>query len=63
MKPYLENTHQEKRAGRVAQGVRPGFKPQYRKKTNKKKQGSLSYSFLPVLLPCTSQSLTVKIMI
>jgi hypothetical protein len=30
-KPYLEKNHQ-KRAGGVAQGVGPEFKPQYQKK-------------------------------
>jgi hypothetical protein len=28
-RPYLENTHHNKRAGGVAQGVGPEFKPQY----------------------------------
>jgi hypothetical protein len=28
----LENTHHKKRAGGVAQGVGPKFKPQYKKK-------------------------------
>jgi hypothetical protein len=37
MRPYLENTHQKKRAGGVTQGVGPEFKPQYHKK-NKTKQ-------------------------
>jgi hypothetical protein len=34
MNPYLENTHHEKRAGRMAQGEGPEFKLQYDKKTN-----------------------------
>jgi hypothetical protein len=32
VRPYLENTHHKKRAGRVAQGVGPDFKFQYCKK-------------------------------
>jgi hypothetical protein len=32
----LKNTHDKKRAGRVAQGIGPGFKPQYCKKKIKK---------------------------
>jgi hypothetical protein len=35
---YLENTHHKKRAGGMAQGVDPEFKPQYRKKKKKKKK-------------------------
>jgi hypothetical protein len=33
-RPYLENAHHKKRAGGVAHGEGPEFKPQYRK-TNK----------------------------
>jgi hypothetical protein len=29
MRPYLEKPHHKKRAGGVAQGVGPEFKPQY----------------------------------
>jgi hypothetical protein len=37
MRPYLEKTHHKNRAGGVAQGVGPEFKPQYCKiKQNKK---------------------------
>jgi hypothetical protein len=32
MRPYLKNTQHTKRAGGVAQGIGPEFKPQYRKK-------------------------------
>jgi hypothetical protein len=32
MRPYLENTIMNKRAGGVAQGVGPEFKSQYHKK-------------------------------
>jgi hypothetical protein len=35
-RPYLEKTLHKKRAYRVAQGVVPGFKPQYCKKKKKK---------------------------
>jgi hypothetical protein len=35
MRPYLEKTL-HKRAGGVAQGVGPEFKPQYRKKKKKR---------------------------
>jgi hypothetical protein len=31
VRPYLKGTHHKKRAGRVAQGVGPEFKPQYLK--------------------------------
>jgi hypothetical protein len=34
VKPYLEKKHHKKRAGGVAQGIGPEFKPQYHK-TNK----------------------------
>jgi hypothetical protein len=34
-RPYLKKTHPKKRAGGVAQGVGPEFKPQYRKKKKK----------------------------
>jgi hypothetical protein len=32
MRPYIEKVHHNKRAGAVAQGVGPEFKPQYYKK-------------------------------
>jgi hypothetical protein len=35
MRPYLENTHHKKKAGGVAQGIGPEFKPQCCKKKNK----------------------------
>jgi hypothetical protein len=36
MRPYLEKTQQKKRAGGVAQGIGPEFKPHYcQNKTNK----------------------------
>jgi hypothetical protein len=31
MRPYLEKTHHKNRAGGVAQGEGPEFKPQYHK--------------------------------
>jgi hypothetical protein len=31
VRPYLEKTHHQKRAGGVAQGAGPEFKPQYHK--------------------------------
>jgi hypothetical protein len=34
MRPYFKKTHYKKRAGGVAQGVGPEFKPQYHKKKN-----------------------------
>jgi hypothetical protein len=34
MRPYLKKTPTQKRAGGVAQGVSPEFKPQYGKKKN-----------------------------
>jgi hypothetical protein len=36
VRPYLEKTHHKKRAGEVAEGEGPEFKPQYRKKKKKK---------------------------
>jgi hypothetical protein len=41
VRPYLEKKPSQKRAGGVAQGVGPEFKPWYCKK--KLKKGSLSY--------------------
>jgi hypothetical protein len=41
MRPYLEKNPSQKRAGAVAEGVGPEFKPQYHqtnKQTNKQKQ-------------------------
>jgi hypothetical protein len=38
MRPYLEKKPLTKRAGGVAQGVGPEFKPQYHKKKKKKKE-------------------------
>jgi hypothetical protein len=35
MKPYLEKTHHDKRAGGVAQDVGPQFNPQYCQKKKK----------------------------
>jgi hypothetical protein len=35
-RPYLKKNPSQKRAGGVAQGVGPEFKPQHRKQTNKK---------------------------
>jgi hypothetical protein len=35
MRPYLKRKHYNKKAGRVAQGVGPEFRPQYRKKKKK----------------------------
>jgi hypothetical protein len=37
-RPYLKKTHHNKRAGGVAQGVGPEFKPQYCKKKREKKK-------------------------
>jgi hypothetical protein len=39
MRPYFEKNLSQKRAGGVAQGMGPEFKPQYHKK-KKKKSGS-----------------------
>jgi hypothetical protein len=39
--PILKNLEQKKRAGGVAQGVGPEFKPQYCEKGRKKRGGSL----------------------
>jgi hypothetical protein len=36
MRSYLKKTHHKKRAGGMAQGVGPEFKPQYHKKEGKK---------------------------
>jgi hypothetical protein len=36
VRPYLEKTHHKRRAGGVAQGVGPEFKPQYPKKPKTK---------------------------
>jgi hypothetical protein len=38
VRPYLTKTYHKKRAGGVAQGVGPEFKPQYLKKKKKKKK-------------------------
>jgi hypothetical protein len=35
VRPYLEKPYHKKRAGGVARGVGPEFKPQFRKKKNK----------------------------
>jgi hypothetical protein len=37
VRPYLEKSPSQKRAGGVAQGLGPEFKPQYLKKKKKKK--------------------------
>jgi hypothetical protein len=43
-RPYLEDIHHKKRAGGVAQGVDPEFKPQYQhKKTKQKSMSKLKY--------------------
>jgi hypothetical protein len=40
VRPYLEKKNlSQKRAGKVAQGVGPEFKPQYHKKKKKKRFG------------------------
>jgi glutamine amidotransferase-like uncharacterized protein len=36
VRPYLEKTHHQKRAGGVARGVSPEFKPQYCQEEKKK---------------------------
>jgi hypothetical protein len=41
-RPYLKKTH-HKRAGRVAQGEGPEFKPQYHQKKKPKKQKKLEF--------------------
>jgi hypothetical protein len=46
MRPYLEKTHHKKRAGEVAQGVGPEFKPQY----YKKKDNISKYEIFPKLM-------------
>jgi hypothetical protein len=38
VRPYLEKNPSQKRAGGVAQGAGPEFKPQYHKKKKKKKK-------------------------
>jgi hypothetical protein len=38
MRPYLEKNTLQKRAGEVAQGISPEFKPQYQKKKKKIKK-------------------------
>jgi hypothetical protein len=40
VRPYLEKNPSQKRAGGVAQGVGPEFKPQYCKKKKKKSPDS-----------------------
>jgi hypothetical protein len=40
VRPYIEKNPSQKRAGGVAQGVGPEFKPQYCKKKKKKKLNS-----------------------
>jgi hypothetical protein len=47
MRPYLEKTPSQKRAGGEAQGAGPEFKPQYHKK---KKKWKLCYHIL-LLIP------------
>jgi hypothetical protein len=36
VRPYLKNNPSQKRVGGVVQGVKPEFKPQYRKKKEKR---------------------------
>jgi hypothetical protein len=38
VRPYLEKNPSQKRTGGVAQGIGPGFKPQYRKKNKQLKK-------------------------
>jgi hypothetical protein len=38
VRPYLEKPHHKKRAGGVARGIGPEFKPQYSKKKKKSKE-------------------------
>jgi hypothetical protein len=38
MRPYLDKNHHKKRAGRVAQGGGPEFKPQYWGKKKKERE-------------------------
>jgi hypothetical protein len=38
VRPYLKKAHHKNRAGGVALGIGPEFKPQYRKKTKKEKE-------------------------
>jgi hypothetical protein len=38
MRPYLEKNTLQKRAGEVAQGISPEFKPQYQKKKKNQKR-------------------------
>jgi hypothetical protein len=44
MRPYLEKTHHNKRAGGVAQEGGPEFKPQYCKKKKKEIADSKSWT-------------------
>jgi hypothetical protein len=43
---YLENTHHTKRAGEIAQGVGPEFKPSTTKKKKKEKKRKKEQPFL-----------------
>jgi hypothetical protein len=45
-RPCLEKNPSQKRAGGVAQGVGPEFKPQYQKKKKKRKEKFLQNAFL-----------------
>jgi hypothetical protein len=42
---YLKKTHHKKRAGGVAQGVGPEFKPSIKKKKKKRKKSLFFYSY------------------
>jgi hypothetical protein len=41
MRPSLKKTPSQERAGGVAQGLGPEFKPQYHQKKKKKKRGKI----------------------
>jgi hypothetical protein len=42
MRPYFKKTHYKKRAGGVAQGVGPEFKPQYHKINKQNKTNGMN---------------------
>jgi hypothetical protein len=52
--PYLEKSHHKKRAGRVAQGIGPEFKPQYCKKEKEKEKKTQCQCLVISALLCLS---------
>jgi hypothetical protein len=55
-RPFLEKIHHKKRAGGVAQGVGPEFKPQYHKK--KKKQPTSTHSNISCSSMCSQTGIS-----